>query len=272
MSKRSLSEPIKQALDVLSTEIRVCLPGRVEKYDYAIQRADVKPLIKRWYADGQSQDMPVIAGVPVVFPRSGGASLTMPVKSGDGVLLLFADRSIDKWLKRGGNVTPDDRRKHSLSDCIAIPGLYSFADQSPAENNDDVLLQYDGSNVRLKPGGNAEIETSATIHAETPALSAECDTAEIKASESISAECNTAEITANTSTEITSPITTINGNVQINGSLTWTGSATGESGGPAKFSSGVENESGDITSSGISLETHVHGGVEPGGSTTDGPQ
>jgi phage baseplate assembly protein V len=256
MSKRSLSEPIQRALDVLSTEIRVCIPGRVEKYDHTIQRAEVKPLINRWYADGQSQEMPVVAGVPVVFPRSGGASLTMPVKSGDGVLLLFSDRSIDKWLKKGGVVTPDDRRKHSLSDCIAIPGLYSFADQSPSENNDDVLLQFDGSNVRLKPGGNAEIETSATIKAETVDLSAECETA---------------ELTASISTEITSPITTINGNVKINGSITWTGVAAGD-GGPAQFSNGIENESGDIKSNGISLESHVHGGVVPGSGTSGGPQ
>jgi phage baseplate assembly protein V len=257
VSKRSLSEPIRQALDNLSTDLRVCIPGRVEKYDHAIQRAEVKPLVNRWYADGQAQEMPVIAGVPVVFPRSGGASLTLPVKSGDGVLLLFSDRSIDKWLKSGGIVTPDDRRKHSLSDCIAIPGLYSFADQSPAENNDDVLMQYDGSNVRLKPGGNAEIETSATIKAETVDLSAECETA---------------ELTASTSTEVTSPITTINGDVQINGSIIWTGTAAGESGSPAQFSNGIENEAGDIKSAGISLESHVHGGVEPGSGTSGGPQ
>ena len=150
---RSLSEPLLAAVDAVMSELHVCLPGRIERYDHTQQRAEVKPLIRRRYADGEVDDMPVIAGVPVVFPRSGGASLTMPVNRGDGVLLIFADRSIDRWLVRGGEVTPDDRRKHDISDCIAVPGLYSFADPSPQDNNEDVLLQYGGGEFRILPSG-----------------------------------------------------------------------------------------------------------------------
>ena len=159
MGKRNLSEPLRAAVESVMSELHVCLPGRIERYDHIEQRAEVKPLLRRSYRDGDESDMPVIADVPVIWPRAGGASLTMPVKQGDGVLLVFADRSIDRWLVQGGEVTPDDRRKHDLSDCVAIPGLYSFVDESPQDNNEDVLLQYEGSSVRLTGDGNIETET-----------------------------------------------------------------------------------------------------------------
>lgn len=157
LAKLSMAELLSRAIDQALTDIRVCLPARVESYDHTTQRAEVTPLLRRRYADGVVEPMPVIAGVPVVWPRSGGASLTMPIKRGDGVMLIFSDRSLDSWLVQGGEVTPDDRRKHHLSDAIAIPGLYSFADPSPQDNNEDVLLQYAGSSVRLAGTGDVTV-------------------------------------------------------------------------------------------------------------------
>lgn len=63
---------------------------------------------------------------------------------------------------------------------------------------------------------------------------------------------------------------TINADVRINGSVTWTGTAQGH-GGPARFSGGITNGGGTIESNGKILETHVHGGVQTGGGTTGEP-
>lgn len=166
MRRRSLSEPLRRAIRQASTQMYVALPARIERYDHAEQRADVLPLLRRAYADGEVQDMPVVADVPVIWPRSGGAQMTMPVKRGDTVLLVFIDRSIDRWLAEGGTVTPDDRRQHDLSDAVAIPGLVPFADfgdVEPSENNDDVLLRYAGSKIRIKESGDVQVECSGNI-------------------------------------------------------------------------------------------------------------
>ena len=64
---------------------------------------------------------------------------------------------------------------------------------------------------------------------------------------------------------------TINADVRINGSLTWTGTAQGD-GGPARFSGGLTNSGGQVESNNISLDSHVHTGVEPGSGTSGGPQ
>lgn len=42
--------------------------------------------------------------------------------------------------------------------------------------------------------------------------------------------------------------------------------------GGSRFEGGFTNTGGEITSNGVTLETHVHGGVEPGSGTTGGPQ
>ena len=159
----NLTQVLQIAIDNALTRISTCMPGRVVSYDYATKAAEVQPLINRLWSDGSSSPMPIITDVPVVWPCTAGASLTMPINAGDGVLLLFADRSLDLWLSKGGQVTPDDGRKHDLADCIAIPGLWPFTVQSLAENNDDVLLTYAGSKIRLTKAGNVEIETGGDV-------------------------------------------------------------------------------------------------------------
>ena len=53
--------------------------------------------------------------------RTANAYIHPPIKSGDYVMLVFGERSIDKVLLSGSEVDPDDLRKHSLNDAIAIP-------------------------------------------------------------------------------------------------------------------------------------------------------
>jgi len=126
------------------SDIHTTMPARIESYDHTQQRASVQPLIKKQYRDGQEVSMPIIDRVPVVFPRSGGASLTFPVKAGDNVLLVFSERSMEKWLQDGGEQNPEDPRKFDLTDAIALPGLNPFNLASASTTNKDVELVYNG--------------------------------------------------------------------------------------------------------------------------------
>lgn len=159
-SKASLFEALERTMGRVQAELHVCLPGRVERYDASQQRADVVPLLRDRYADGQVTEAQVISNVPVVFPRAGGGYLTMPVQRGDGVMLHFADRSLDEWLSSGGTVTPTDPRAHDLSDCIAVPGLVSF-DEGEADPDNTVVGQGRGRLVlnpdnRMALGNDSE--------------------------------------------------------------------------------------------------------------------
>lgn len=74
--------------------------------------------------------------------------------------------------------------------------------------------------------------------------------------------------TANRGTEINSPEIVLNGNVTINGNLS---QGMGTSGGVATMNGPITVKN-DVTSGGISLMKHRHGGVQTGSGTTGGPQ
>lgn len=158
------SEVIRAALDSWARGLHVALPGRVESYDAAEQKADIKPMVKDLTPTRTGRELleiiPVIPNVPIVFPRAGGYFLTMPVRAGDFVLLVVCERSIDVWISSdGGEKNPDDFRTHNLSDAVAIPGLYPFS-QSIGESGIDVngvLGREGGPTVHLKPDGSVHL-------------------------------------------------------------------------------------------------------------------
>lgn len=109
-------------------ELHTALPGRVESFDAAKQTVDVTPAVQSFALaeDGTriAYTLPVLADIPLVFPGAGGYRETFPVTAGDTVLLVFTEASLDVWQAQGGIVDPQDRRRHHISDVVAIPGLH----------------------------------------------------------------------------------------------------------------------------------------------------
>ncbi len=152
------------------------LPGTVQRYDAATQLADVKPQIKGTFEDEDGtvsqHSLPVITNVPVVFPGGGGFRVTFPVRAGDTVLLVFADRSLDAWLSEGHETGPDDMRRHALSDAVCIPGLHPnnapWAGASETnltlgkDNGPQVIV--DGSNIHIGSDIGSEPTLKATTY------------------------------------------------------------------------------------------------------------
>src|SRR5690606_5340550 len=64
-------------------------------------------------------------GVPVWFPQGGPFAITFPLGEGDECLLVFMDLCMDSWLARGDVQNWSDRRRHDLSDAVALVGLNS---------------------------------------------------------------------------------------------------------------------------------------------------
>lgn len=141
-------------------DMHICMPAKIIKYDYKTRKADVQPGINQKYNDGEVVVLPIIHNVPVVHPAAGGASIIFPVKIGDSVLLMFSEKSLEEWLQDGKQATPDDPRQNDLTDAIALIGLFPFSSPSPAENGADLLIDFSGSKIRLKPNGSLEIVSS----------------------------------------------------------------------------------------------------------------
>lgn len=105
-------------------------------------------------------DYPILADVPVMFPRGGGAVLTFPVKKGDECLLCFNDRDLDAWFETGGAAVPNSPRAHSLSDAMAFVGLSSKA--TPIEDfaTDAVELRFSEGKIGVTEDGKIIVTKS----------------------------------------------------------------------------------------------------------------
>lgn len=137
--------------------IHTASPGKIISYDPGTGLASVQPSLKFKVPDGRELDMPVIIGVPVIFPSGSGgnASVSFPIQAGDGCLIVFAERSIDDWVKGGDS---DDPRKHDLTDAIAIPGLYTFGVPAIAAHPNDTCLKNGSTVLRIESGGSVHID------------------------------------------------------------------------------------------------------------------
>lgn len=151
-----LAEVIRAGSANAMFDLHTALPGKVDKYDVEEQKVDVKPLLKRTVVDSTGQEMteelPVITDVPVVFPRAGAFFISFPIQVGDHVLLVFIERSIDRFAKGDGEDTdPVDLRMHDLSDAVALPGLYPFSKAISEADTDDMVFGSDeGLRVHFK--------------------------------------------------------------------------------------------------------------------------
>lgn len=117
--------------------IATAIPATVLAYNPTLQTVTAKPTISGRRHDVETDalvpfPLPAVANVPVIFPRGGGAGLTLPVTVGDTGILLICDRSLDEWKSTGAaeNV-PLDTRRHDLTDAVFFPGGHPFVSPIP---------------------------------------------------------------------------------------------------------------------------------------------
>ena len=123
------SDQYRALAEKIGSELRVAMPGIITAYNPTAQTATVQPAIRERVnqQDGTSADtpLPLLLDCPVMMPRGGGFTLSIPVAVGDECLVIFADSCIDAWWQSGGIQNQLEKRRHDLSDGIVIPGLWS---------------------------------------------------------------------------------------------------------------------------------------------------
>jgi hypothetical protein len=116
------------------SDLHTCMPGEVvavrASADDKRQFVDVLPMLKRAVIDedGEPRDeaLPLLQMVPVGYMQGGGFFLSVPLRVGDVVLLVFAERSLDSWIQTASPgartpATPGDLSTHTLQGAIALP-------------------------------------------------------------------------------------------------------------------------------------------------------
>jgi hypothetical protein len=163
-----LLELLDAALDARLVDVHTALPGRIVSYDAEHQTADVQPMLRRALQDQDGEKvleaLPILPCVPVVFPRGGGCFVSFPMAAGDGGLLVFSERAIDRWRSTGENADPGDLRMHGLSGAAFFPGLYPRADALADADATEMRLGRDGGPQIAVTGAGIEIGAGATEH------------------------------------------------------------------------------------------------------------
>jgi len=130
-----LADLLQDAATQALFELHTAMPGQIVSVyaDGNRQFADVRPCLRRALATEEDQaqplaeeDLPVLPRVPIGYPQGGGFFVSLPMAAGDFVLLVFAERSIDRWIATAkkssqGTVSTGDVGMHTLDGAIALP-------------------------------------------------------------------------------------------------------------------------------------------------------
>jgi hypothetical protein len=163
MTKRTigLAEIMQKAVKTQLLETHTSMPAVIISYDREKQTASVQPAIKRRYLDGVAVNLPIIQNVPVQFSSNKHSFVHFDLYRDDEVLLIFSERSIDNWVKKGGVVESTDKRMHSITDAFCVPGVRSekktFTPEGPEGSFE---ITNDGNSFIISKDGKIKINNS----------------------------------------------------------------------------------------------------------------
>src|SRR5690606_709505 len=101
---------------------------------------------------------PPIVNVPLQMPITANGGISLPISSGDSVMLVFSMRALSTWKNSNGEFAPPpDLRRFDVKDCIAIPGVYPFK-KSPNHRGG-----YSASDVMVVNGIGTDNESTISV-------------------------------------------------------------------------------------------------------------
>lgn len=172
-------EILRQAL----ADMRVAAPAIVQSFN-ANQTVNVQIAVSELVRtpDGPSwAQIAAINNVPIIVPRGGGFSLTLPLKPGDEGWLVFCDSCIDLWWLNGGVQPPPtwpkpagasliqpqfERRRHDVTDCGFFPGAWNQKRALPSYSLTTLQLRTDDGTcyIEITPGGVINIKAPGGLN------------------------------------------------------------------------------------------------------------
>lgn len=159
----TLSDAMTNAVKWFFANLHTAAPGFIQSFNSDKQSAIVKSSIKRTLTDGSVQELPIIANVPVITLKTGTAGLHVPVNAGDGVLLVFCERALERWLssEQGKIVEAGDVRKYNFTDAVAIIGLNPLTFNYPYKDN-SIYLYHNNGRIKIDESNKIAIGNDST--------------------------------------------------------------------------------------------------------------
>jgi len=191
---KSQTEPLKRMMDDFGVKLRVAMPGIIQSFDSAKQTVTVQLVIREKLSLGgqpyQDVAIPIIEDVPVFMPRAGNFVLTMPITAGDECLVIFADSCIDSWWESGALGNQMDRRRHDLSDGIALVGIWSQPKVVSSYSSDAAVLRNLNNDSYVEVKNDTINVVASNVNVQANQASIEAETVSIEGSTSITIDGN----------------------------------------------------------------------------------
>jgi phage baseplate assembly protein gpV len=251
----SYQNPAKQTLDSLLDAFRYdllknlnCVKiGTIKSYNATLQEVTVQIAFTQVTSISPGgvktfAQYPLLLNVPIQYPSGGGFTLTFPIAAGDECVVLFNDRSIDNWLAQGAGQPPNIGRVHDLSDGIAIVGIRNNTRALTGVSTTTTQLRNDDGDTYVEVAGGGVINVVAPTQ--------------------VNITAPTVDINASMQINLNTPIVAISGILAVDNVGAVTTSCT---------INGSLHTTGDVVANGISLDSHVHSGVQTGSGNTGGP-
>jgi len=195
------NETLEAALDAahgdLLSGLWTAMPAIVQSFNANKQTITAQLAIQGIVTgqDGKQSavDYPLLLDVPIIVPRAGGFTVTVPIKAGDECLIVFASRCIDTWWQSGGykNI-PAWSRTHDLSDGFAIMGTFSQATKISGYSTNSVQVRTDDGSTFAEVGHGVINLNAATVNINTQSFNVNAPQSNFNGSQT-----TTGNITAN---------------------------------------------------------------------------
>lgn len=154
---------LRSYLQELQSKLYTTLPAIVvdnSKFE-SEQVVDVQPLINPRMSTGETVECPIVYNVPVVLPSAGKGLLSFPIQVGDTVMCQFSMRNLEDWLDGDGSAVDEPTsRFHSMTDGIAVVGLYTKSNHLQPDPV-DVVLKFKNNKIILRDNGDVEVESAS---------------------------------------------------------------------------------------------------------------
>ena len=213
------------------------------------------PMSQMIDGNGNAYASPSYPSLPHYRIQQGTAAIIMNPRPGDIGVFVCSKRDISNVSQGKQPGPPGSIRSFSPSDAVMVGSIHTKAPTYYIDftDQDKILIH--------APAG-VTIESDAFLHVKAPEVSVEATTVTVKAS-NVTVKASNVTIDA--------PETTLTGHLTVQGGMTVSGGGGSSMSGDFTLN-GSMHATEDVTASGISLNSHVHGGVQTGEENTSGPK
>jgi len=164
----TLAGTLRSVFAQLMRNVDGTLPARVLRYDRDTNRVQVEVLIAMITTSGQQVSRAQIANIPVINLGGGGFLINFPLKVGDLGFIMANDRDISLFLQSFSEAPPNTNRVKSFSDSIFIPSVLTDYTIDGADADNMVIQNLDGT-VKISLGPDSvNISSTVGVTIDTP--------------------------------------------------------------------------------------------------------